>query len=209
MLRVLLLAMLAAAIPAAAQSIAPYVQVGIQGNSNMGYSEPNFFIQPGLEYDGKRLTSLTQFNYSPGIEAPGVQGLGYSIGLQSKGYVRVNRFISLGGGMDYVDLKTSAWRQSSLWVVGGALFPVRSSHYNFGRVYLDCYYPVALDQNHNRLLQATIEIGSHRIRPIAEFGLSRFTEPSYCSSVCTTETGRISAVGVKVMLDHLRKSAER
>jgi hypothetical protein len=111
--------------------------------------------------------------------------------------------------MDYVDLKTSAWRQSSLWVVGGALFPVRSSRYTLGRVYLDCYYPVALDQNHNRLLQATIEIGSYRIRPIVEFGISRFTEPSYCGSICTTETGGIFAVGAKVMLDHLRKGDER
>ena len=136
----------------------------------------------------------------PGIKAPGVQGLGYSVGFQTRNYARVTRFVSLGGGLDYVDLQTSAWRQSSLWAVGGALFPVSSS-----RVYLDCYYPVALDQNHNRLLQATAEIGSHRIRPILQVGISRFTEPSYCSSVCTTSTGGLFAIGVKVMLGHPKR----
>jgi len=192
--------MLASPLLASAQSVTPYLQAGIQRSDNMGYSGPNAFLQPGVEYDGRRLTSLSQFNYVPGVKAPGVPGLGYSVGVQTRNYARVRRFVSLGGGLDYVDLKTSAWRQSSLWVVGGALFPVNSS-----RVYLDFYYPVALDQNHNRLLLATMELGSHRIRPILQLGVSRFTEPSYCSSVCTTSSGGLFEAGVKVMLGHSRK----
>lgn len=196
----LLVSMLALPILASAQSVTPYFQVGIQRSDNMGFSGANVFLQPGVEYDGKRWTSLNQFNYVPGVKAPGVPGLGYSVGAQTRNYVRVAHFVSLGGGMEYVDLKTSAWRQSSLWAVGGALFPVNSS-----RVFLDFYYPVALDQNHNRLLLATAELGRHRIRPILQLGISRFTEPSYCSSVCTTSMGGLFAVGVKVMLGHPRK----
>ena len=104
---------------ASAQGATPYVQVGIERPENMGYSVPNVFIQPGVEYGGKRLTTLKQFNYGPGIEAPGVQGLGYSVGFQAGNYARVTRFVFLGGGLDYVDLKTSVCTTST-----GGLFAV-------------------------------------------------------------------------------------
>ena len=171
----------------------PYIQISSDTIFGGGYTFPVVNLEPGIEFDSSKITSLNSFTYDLAIEKGSVKGLGYGIGFQSLNYGRINKLIFLGGGISYVHQYTPAWNKYSLWGVGGALLDVKTS-----RLYLDYYYPIE-DQNHNQEFITTLEIGKGRIRPVFSIGETYYSEPSYCTICIYHLYGSFSA-GIKVVL---------
>lgn len=178
------------------QAVAPFVQVGAFLAPTEGYSKPVPFIEPGLEVDGRRLTSVSYFDYSPFLSKSTVKGLGSSIGGESLDYWRLTRSLSLGGGASIKRISVPIWiKYSSVFYVG-TLFEGRSN-----RLFLNYYRAFALDQNHLEGAQAIWEAGSGRFRPIFRGGPEHFTEPSYCVSACVNHLGWEFEAGLKIVLE--------
>jgi hypothetical protein len=180
---------------AGASAQVPFVQAGIHGARLDGYTKPNPFLQTGIDYQNPVLTSVSFLDYQPFVSKGGVPGFGSSVGVQSLNYWRISKRFSLGGGASYVHVSTSVWSKSTVAAAVGALFDTSK-----GRVYVNYFRAVALDQNHNQAVKATWEIGSRRVRPVITWGVSHYTEPSYCTTSCVNHIGADFAFGVKFML---------
>lgn len=196
-----ILAILIFAVSLGAQ-VTPFVQSGVVGSGENGYTRPNAFVQPGIEVDARRITSISNFDYEPWVQKDHIAGFGYMAGARTENYFRLSKRWSIGGGVNYKYLKTPIFNKYAIWAVGGAMVDFKSA-----RLYLDYFEPL-IDQNRNIVIEARAEYGKGRIRPIIIVGGNRFLESSYCSTACTVHGGPTYAGGFKIMLGHFQATAK-
>ena len=177
---------------ASGQSFSPYLQVGVAGARNSGYDAPYPTVSTGVEYQNGRFFTQGSANFGFDVHKDKL-GAGYSEGGTGGSYYQVYKNLSVGGGLSYEYLRTPAWSKSSTSVDVGGIVWLKS-----GRLYFD-YLKAVVDQNHEQTGLFSAEIGRHWVRPFFQIGISRYSEPSFCRSVCTVYTGAWYAGGVKFM----------